>query len=202
MPIFRSNPRLMKKMYTLLVLLAATLSLQAQGVFSNKTTAALQKVIEDYPNRFKNIKGDRLSGNAQAVDYKSRVEIAGATACVITQYSATPKDRYNWSCELFQSADFDKAQSSFRELYNQIRNTIIKMEGERPFILNGKYENPAGEHKSTTVRFEFLPAPDVVQSLKVELTLQHTTDWIVVLTVYDQERHYDLALQQPAPISN
>jgi len=192
----------MKQIYTLTVLLAATLSLQAQGVFSNKTTAALQKVIEDYPNRFKNIKGDRVAGNARAVDYKSRVEIAGATACVLTQYSATPKDRYNWSCELFQSEDFDKAQASFRELYNQIRNTIIKIEGEKPFILNGKYENPNSDNKTTTVRFEFLPAPDAVQALKVELTIQHTTDWKIVLTVYDQERHYDIAMQEPPAVQN
>lgn len=185
----------MKKVYTLLLLIVAGFSLRAQGVFSTKTTAALQKVIEDYPNRFKNIKGDRLTQHAKAVDYKSTVEIAGASACVITQYTATPKDRYSWSCELFQSADFDKAQTSFHDLYNQIRNTIIKIDGEKPFILNGKYENPGEENKTTTVRFEFLPAPDAVQQLKVELTIQHTTDWKIVLTVYDQERHYDLAMQ-------
>jgi len=187
----------MKKIYLLLLLITAGFSLRAQGVFSNKTTAALQKVIEDYPNRFKNIKGDRLTGHEKAVNYKSRVEIAGATACVITQYTATPKDQYSWSCELFASADFDKAQTSFHDLYNQIRNTIIKIEGEKPFILNGKYENPAAENKATKVRFDFLPAPDAVQQLKVELLLEQgaNNEWKIVLAVYDQERYFDLAMQ-------
>ncbi|WP_315818931.1 hypothetical protein [Paraflavitalea speifideaquila] len=135
----------MKKIFLLLWFAACSASLQAQGVFSTKTTAALQKVIEDYPNHFKNIKGDRLSEHTRAVDYKSRVEIAGAVNCIVTQYTATPRDQYSWSCELARSAEFEQAKASFRELYNQISNTIIKIEGEKPFILNGKYEAPVGE---------------------------------------------------------
>lgn len=184
----------MKKIYLLLWLAACSPSLQAQGVFSTKTTAALQKVIEDYPNRFKNIKGDRLSEHTRAVDYKSRVEIAGAVNCIITQYTATPKDRYSWSCELARSLEFEQAKASFHDLYGQISNTIIKIEGEKPFILNGKYEAPAGEKKPTTVRFELLSAPEAVQHLKVELTLQYTTEWKIILTVYDQERQFDVAI--------
>ena len=185
----------MKKIYLLLWLAACSASLQAQGVFSNKTTAALQKVIEDYPNRFKNIKGDRLTAHTRAVDYKSRVEIAGAFNCIVTEYSASPKDQYSWSCELSRSANFEQAKASFHDLYSQISNTIIKIGGEKPFILNGKYEAPAGEKKATTIRFELLSAPEAVHSLKVELTLYHTTEWKVMLVVYDQPQ-YDVAMQQ------
>lgn len=187
----------MKKIYLLLWFAACSASLQAQGVFSTKTTTALQKVIEDYPNRFRNIRGDRLSEHTRAVDYKSRVEIAGAANCIITQYTATPKDQYSWSCELSRSADFEQAKTSFHDLFSQICNTIIKIEGEKPFIINGKYEAPAGEKKATTVRFELLSAPETVQHLKVELTLHHTTEWKIVLVVYDQERQYDVAMQSP-----
>ena len=187
----------MKKVYLLLWFAANSFALHAQGVFSTKTTAALQKVIADYPNRFKNIKGDRVSEHPRAVDYKSRVEIAGAVNCILTQYSTNAKDQYSWTCELFQFAGFEEAKTSYYDLYNQIRNTIIKIEGEKPFILNGKYEAPDGEKKATTVRFEFLPAPDAMQQLKVELILQYTTTWKIVLTVYDQQRQYEVAMKSP-----
>lgn len=183
-----------KKIYLLLWFAVSSASLHAQGVFSTKTTAALQKVIEDYPNRFKNIKGDRLSEHTRATDYKSRIEIAGAVNCIVTQYSATPRDRYSWRCELFRSADFEQAKTSFHDFYNQICNTIIKIEGEKPFILNGKYEVPDGEKKATTVRFGLLPAPGIVQQLKIELTLHYQEGWKVLLVVYDQERQYDIAV--------
>lgn len=183
----------MKKVYTLILFIIVQNALYAQGVFSNKTTAALQKVIEDYPNRFKNIRGERVSEHAQTVEYKSRIEIAGATHCQITENTVATKEQYSWNCQLFTATDFEQARVTYRELFNQIRNTIIKIEGEKPFILNGRYENPEGEKKSTTVRFDFLPAPEIVRQLKVELTLQYTTGWKIILSVYDQERNFDLA---------
>lgn len=187
----------MKKIYLLLWLAACSNSLHAQGVFSTKTTTALQKVIEDYPNRFRNIKGDRLAEHTRAVDYHSRVVIAGAANPVITQYSTSPKEQYAWSCELAKSDSFDKAKATFQSLYNQISNTIIKIEGEKPFILNGRYEVPDAGKKLNAVRFELLAAPEAVQTLKVELTLIYTTEWKIVLAVYDQEKLYDVAMQHP-----
>lgn len=188
----------MKKIYLLLWLAVCSASLQAQGVFSTKTTAALQQVIQDYPNRFKNIKGDRLAEHTRAIDYKSRVEIAGAANSIVTHYTAPPKDQYSWSCELFRSTGFEQAKASFRDIYNQISNTIIKIEGGKPFILNGKYETPVSEKKTTTIRFELLTAPEAVQQLKIELTLRYTTEWKVILMVYDQQRDYDIAINQSA----
>lgn len=193
MIIFPLQIHAMKNLYLLLWLAVCSASLQAQGVFSTKTTAALQKVIQDYPHRFKNIKGDRLAEHTSTVDYKSRVEIAGATNTIITQHTK-PKDQYSWSCELSGSANFEQARTSFQDIYNQISNTIIKIEGEKPFILNGRYEVPTGERKLTVVRFELLSAPAAIQPLKIELVLRHTTEWKVMLVVYDQQRDYDIAI--------
>lgn len=187
----------MKKIYLLLWLAACSISGQAQGVFSTKTTTALQKVIEDYPNRFRNIKGDRLAEHTRAVDYNSRVVIAGAANPVITQYSTSPKEQFAWSCELARSDSFERAKTTFQNLFNQISNTIIKIDGEKPFILNGKYQAPDASKKFHAVRFELLAAPEAVLTLKVELTLQYTTEWKIVLAVYDQEKQYDVAMQQP-----
>lgn len=186
----------MKQIYLLLWFAVCSASLHAQGVFSTKTTTALQKVIEDYPNRFNNIKGDRLAEHTRAVDYKSRVVIAGAASPIITTYAAPPKEQYAWSCELARSDNFDQAKTSFQDLFNQISNTIIKIDGEKPFILNGKFEAPV-DKKATTIRFELLAAPEAVQPLKVELSLRYTTEWKITLSVYDQDRQYDVAMQQP-----
>ena len=65
----------MKSVQILLLFLATTITATAQGVFSNQTNAALQRVIEDYPNRFKNIKGDLLQESNSSGDYQSKVQI-------------------------------------------------------------------------------------------------------------------------------
>lgn len=175
---------------TLLLLLLSFASVTfSQGVFSNQTNAALQKVIGDYPNRFDNIRGNQIQVHSNAVDFNSKVKIPGAVNCVITQFK-TPDPSASWNCDLYGSPDFEKASARFHDLYNQIRNTIIKIEGEKPFILNGQYETPSGEIKATIIRFHFLPASEAIQGLKVELSLQYTSEWTILLTVNDQEKQY------------
>lgn len=183
----------MRNVTLLLLFSILTHAVTAQGVFSNQTNAALTKVIQDYPNHFRNIKGERVSELAQSVSYTSKVQIPGNITCLLTQNTPS-KEAYSWNCELFQSNDFDKAKSRFSELFNQIHNTIIKIEGEKPAILNGKYEVPESDRKYTHIVFHFLPASGFIQKLKVELMLTNEgSNWKIQLNVQEQEAEGALA---------
>ncbi|HUR11825.1 MAG TPA: hypothetical protein VM012_10675 [Flavitalea sp.] len=172
-----------------LILFSLTVHLSySQGVFTNETTAALQKVIQDYPNRFRNIRGALLTTYPETTDYQSIVEIPGAVNAVISQYHASNSERYSWKSTLYNAEEFTDAVQKYNDLFNQIRNTIIKVEGEKPFILNGKYETPTASRKTTTSVFYPFSAGAPLQQLKVELTLQHSvTEWKIVLSVYDND---------------
>ena len=179
----------MKRIITLVIVFTFSLATLSQGVFTNDVNAALQKVIQDYPNNFANLKGAQVSGNPSTRQYHSIVEVPGSLNCILTQYRASKKEYYSWKCIILESAKFEQARNKFTELYNQIGNTIVKIDGEKPFILNGKYETPSDEKKFTSVIFQLLPATAEMQKLKVELSLQHdASDWKVSLTVYDDER--------------
>lgn len=161
----------------------------AQGVFTNQTHSTLQQVISDFPHHFKNIKGERMNADPQTTDYASSVRIPGAINTVITQYSSDANQEiYSWKTLLYESEEFDAVAAKYRELYAQIRNSIIKVEGEKPFILNGTYEVPTEEKRFATSVFYLLPASGDMQRLRVELGMQYyVTEWKVSLTVYDQE---------------
>ncbi len=182
---------LMKVVSTILLLLTINTT-QAQGVFNNKTNSALQKVIEDYPNKFTNIKGELLAENIQTIDFKSKVEIPGVS-CVLTQYSAASnKSVYSWRADIVEEEEFETAKKRFRELYTQIKNTIIKIEGERPLILNGHYQAPTEDRKFNTVFFSLLPGGGELERLRVELSMNHMiTHWKITLTVYEREYRDD-----------
>ena len=182
----------MKSIIILVVGAMLTLTSHSQGVFTNDVNAALQKVIQDYPNHFINIKGALVEGNLRSVQYHSTVEVPGSVNCILTQHSANRKELYSWNCVILESGRFGDAKNKFTELYNQIKNTIVKIDGEKPFILNGKYENPTDDKKFTSVVFQLLPSTGQMQKLKVELTLQQTiNDWKISLAVYDDERRND-----------
>lgn len=185
----------MKNVTNTLLFFFLTQIASAQGVFSNQTNVALQKVIEDFPNHFRNIKGDQLADNNSS-DYKSKVEIPGAILCVISD-NGTGKDMYSWKADLYQTTDFETARKKFSELFNQIHNTIIKIEGEKPVILNGKYEAPNGERKFTSIGFHVLPASGQMRRLRVELSLHESAGaWKISLNVKENDGSTDFASEQ------
>jgi hypothetical protein len=182
----------MKSIATIFVCLGFSTISHAQGVFANKTNAALEKVIQDYPNRFRNIKGEVIVENPQTTEYQSTVEIPGSSSCMVTRYSSKKNDVYSWTCVVFEGEDFTLVKNKYKELFGQIKNTIIKIEGQKPFILNGQYEMPTEAKKFTTVIFELLPAVGEMKKLKVDLTLQYQmAGWKISLSVYDRDRKDD-----------
>ncbi|HSC36637.1 MAG TPA: hypothetical protein VLD19_02150 [Chitinophagaceae bacterium] len=179
----------MKNVVFVFLLAAWYAQAPAQGVFTNQTNGALERVIQDYPNQFKNIKGDLLTSNPREAEYKSVVTIPGSESSVVTQYTGADKHIVSWQAILYSSTDFDKAENKFKSLYGEIKNTIVRLEGERPVILNGKYETPEEGRNTTTVAFDILPSTGPTRQLKVDLALQkNNRRWVVVLSVYDKDR--------------
>jgi hypothetical protein len=165
------------------VLLSATLS--AQGVFSNKTQVILEKVIQDYPNHFYNIKGELISQALQTSRYRSTLQLPGAESTVITVSSGRSSD---WSCVVLETKNFADARERFAAIYGQLSNSIITAGGQKTFILSGQYEAPSEGSKSTSIVFSLLPAVGDMKKVKVELTLrQEQNGWKIQLSVDDKD---------------
>lgn len=167
----------------------AVVAWSQDDVFSNKTNMALEKVVKDFPNRFHNIKGDVIVQHPQATEYKSMIQVPGASSCIITKHVVSNNDSYSWNCNVFANKDFNLAKNKFKEIFDQIENTIIKVDGQKPFIVSGQYRSPFEERKLTTIVFELLPAVGEMKNLKIELDLQYAaTEWKVSLNVYDSNK--------------
>jgi hypothetical protein len=107
---------------------------------------------------------------------------------MIIKQIVSNSDAYSWSCSVSANKDFNLAKNKFKEIFDQIENTIIKVEGQKPFIVSGQYRTPFEERKFTTILFELLPAVGEMQKLKVELTMQYViAEWRVTLNVYDSD---------------
>ena len=180
----------MRSIFITLAFLTNTAMLFAQDdVFSNKTNIALEKVIRDYPNRFHNIKGDLISQHAQVSEYKSTISVPGASYCSIWKYNVANNEMYNWNCTTFNSPNFMQARARFKEIYDQIANTIIKIDGQKPFIVSAQYRTPTELRNTNMISFELLPLVNDMKNLKIDLSLEkEDAIWKVKLSVYDGER--------------
>ena len=175
----------MKTVILAIIVVACSVDLSAQGVFSNATNTALEKVLQDYPNQFKNIKGNVLNQNAQATDFESSVKIPGSISCVISQSNSSAQ-AMSWKAEFFTSSNFSEASTKYTDLYNQIKNTIIKIRGSKPYILSGQYAAPEKSRSYQAVILNMLPAAGELQKIKVEISLEQVgSSWKLQLLIYD-----------------
>src|SRR5450432_1665044 len=131
----------MKNINLLLLIFSFGSSGIAQGVFSNQTNNTLEKVVQDYPSQFKNIKGELVSSRPGLAEYKSTITIPGAVSTTIIQSAVSHKQIVSWQSVLYTGNEFNAAKSRFEELFKQIKNTIIKPEGQKPVIIDGEYSD-------------------------------------------------------------
>src|SRR5690349_24072959 len=177
----------MKSIITIGLLLVFSNFSISQSVFSNQTNVALEKVIQDYPNKFKNIRGQLLINNPQTSDYASNITIPGSLSCIVTEYSSTKKDVVSWRAELFESDKFDEAKKQYKDVFNQIKNTIVKIDGEKSYILNGQFQTPDEKKRYHSTFFTLIPSNGQLQKIKVELAMQYQMPlWKISLTIYDR----------------
>jgi len=170
------------------VLLSVTLT--AQGVFSNKTQSVLEKVIQDYPNHFHNIKGELISQERQTAEYRSTLQLPGSPSCIVVLTGGkgtTSGEGYTWNCIVLDSESFTVARDRFQEIYSQLSNSIITTNAQKTFILSGGYETPDEAKKCTRIVFSLLPGVGDMKRLKVGLLLHQVGDkWRIMLRVNDR----------------
>ncbi|MEP7279021.1 MAG: hypothetical protein ABI813_10285 [Bacteroidota bacterium] len=172
----------------LLFLLYVSAAGSAQGVFSNQTNSTLEKVVKDYPSEFKNIRGELISAGPGSAEYKSTLTIPGAVSTTILQSALAQKQVVRWQSVVFSGNEFDAAKNRFEALFNQIKNTIIKPEGEKAVIVNGLYLSPSADKTVTTIQFDLMPPMGFMQNINIDLVLRNTGHkWNIILSVYDRE---------------
>ena len=175
----------MKTAILAIILVTHSVDSFSQSVFSNATNSALEQVLQDYPNQFRNIKGAMLVDNGRATNYESSVKIPGSVRCFITQSTANAQVT-SWTAEVFASTDYTEASRRYNELFNQIKNTIIKIQGAKPYILNGQLSSPDQGKAYHTSVLSLLPASGEMQKVKVAISLiQQGSTWKLQLAIYD-----------------
>lgn len=165
-----------------------TASLSAQGVFSNKTQVILEKVIQDYPNHFHNIKGELIGQALQAARYRSTLQLPGSASSTVTLFTVSGAEGSDWDCTVLETPDFNAARTRFTEIYDQLSNSIISTVEQRTFILSGQYETPSQDKKYTQVMFSLLPGVGEMKRLHVSLSMREAEQgWVVAIEVTDKE---------------
>jgi hypothetical protein len=179
----------MKKTRLLFLFLFVAFFVSAQVIpVKNSFQTDLARVISDYPNRFKNIKGELLVQNPQTTDYQSLVILKDAEECLLTGYGSSGREIYSWHAQILQTEDFAEADKKFRLLYHHLNKLAVMIHGKR-VVFEGDFEAPSESMKFTSIVFSPNESDGEFKKLKVELLLQaDMLEWTLKVLVYDRER--------------
>ena len=185
----------MRTLFMAVILFSPVLISNAQTTFTNTTSDAIEMVVRDYRNHFKNIRGEQLSQNSVATGYKSTIKVPGTINSSVTIYNSNSEEACSWQAVVIETSDFAAARIKYKEVFDQVKNTIVKVDGQRPVIINGKFDVPTEDKKWSNISFELVPVGPEFQKLQVGLSIQKTSQkWMVVLKVHDTSINEGVAM--------
>ncbi len=154
----------------------------------NSFQTDITRVINDYPNGFKNISGDEIIENPQTIEYDSKISMKDANKCRIIKYSATTKDIFSWEAEMLKTDDFEEASKKFRSLYNSLQHLSVDINGAKA-VFTGDYIQPSESIKFTNIVFNASDKTPDLKNVKISLLLEsEMLDWVIKIQVYEKER--------------
>jgi hypothetical protein len=150
---------------------------------------ALDKVMADYGNRFRNIKGGSVIDNPESSEYESTVKLPGAEECTVVQMRNTKHETAAWQALMLSTDDYEAASKKYRQLYNQLQNIPVHLDdGGRNYIVKGELDKPSDEKKIISTIFNLTPETTLSQKLHIELSMAYELmQWKVRITIYDKE---------------
>jgi hypothetical protein len=155
------------------------------NVANNNISNALEKVIEDFPNNFYNIRGEIISKDVQAVTYTSIINITGADSSVIIQNGNDSDKIYSWTETVFETDNFDKSKIKFHEYFSKIKATAITVENKR-ISFHADYAEPDDTKHFTTILFTANNETSQLKHVVIDLSLQYVlSGWQIIISVYE-----------------
>lgn len=148
----------------------------------------IQKVVEQYPQHYAQIRGEVINKNPQTVEYESTIKPDGVQDATIMEYSALGKEVFTWQSTVLVTEDYEKAAEKYRWLYQQLKGMNIKYVADL-YTLRGPFAEPDESIGFATSVLTPAHPPVPLKKLKVEVQLNYEfPEWKVSLLIYDKER--------------
>ena len=135
----------------------------------------LEKVVADYPQSFKNIRGDIVMEDEEEVRYASLVEFPGVNDCLIST-SLDVKKKVKWEAMVYSSADFNEAAEKYKELHAQLIASDFLITGKTKSKLKGKLILPDKADTFTSTLYRLSPVNNAYRNCGIELELVNILD--------------------------
>ena len=168
-------------------------SAQTKSTFTS-IRPQLEKVINEYPNQFSSIKGNRNQGDPSTIQYASTVEMTGAVESKVIGYPTKTKINWSWEAKLFVTEDMGELQKQYKAYFNDIAGKSFMNKGTSNNInATASYSAPTEDLRLWTNQFRMNDVTGEFSKLVIDLVAEYANfEWIVYLRIYDKEKDEDM----------
>ncbi len=185
----------MKKILSLLIAAAASLSLTAQTSATTAKTPsadalfsdAISKVVLDFTHNFLNIQGNKLPAEADADTYRSKACPPAAIGCRVMRYRSVQDKSASWQAAMYTGESFDEALKAYKKLFGQVKKTTVKgIEGGTfEGTLETVDENVGFASSTLRLKTKDRHYKDMVAEVAITSTY---TNWEVSINIYTKKQ--------------
>jgi hypothetical protein len=169
---------------------------EKSGSEPTSTKLALEKVLIDYPNAFKNICGEVEEEDPSYTVYALKTPFPGAIHSFVKRFNTPNGNVVSFDALMLQTEDFKQAANQYKTLCTSLKRGIIHMGKHRPYILDGKFLPPTEEKRFHETVFALMPTDDMVHRLKVVITLEYVLPhWELRIRLYDKAPDDEMVLE-------
>lgn len=152
----------------------------------------IEKVARDYYAKFYYTKGDKIGETESTVEFRSKVNPAGAQQVKVIQYKGNKND-YSWQAVLLRTEDFDKASAKYKDLYRQLNGSSFAMHDGKTYKIAGFYDTPEESRGFASSLLHLDVKQKDLRRLKIEVALNYNMpEWTVAVYVYEKEEDEDM----------
>lgn len=149
---------------------------------------ALDKIMADYCNQFRNLKGEAIIDNPESSEFTSTVTLPGSEECTIIQMRNTKHETRAFQALMLSTDDFEAASKKYKQLFNQLHNATVRLDnGGMRYTIKGEMDKPSDDKKFSSTLFDVSPNNNFSKNVHIELSLAYELmEWKIRVSVYDK----------------
>jgi len=145
---------MLKNLIFLLLLTLTANSLYAQFyksvLPSPQFTSALEKIVLDFREDYRNIQGTAIEKLGEVEIYQSAVELPGTVDCRITRYNSVVDTSSSWQAIVYTGDEYKEAAKAYQNIFRLVKKSQIKWIDRSSVGFSGEMEAPREEMRFTT----------------------------------------------------
>lgn len=151
---------------------------------SPEFTDALEKIVLDFRQDYKNIQGAHLESQGEMETFESMVKLPGLSDCKILRFHSLQDTTATWQGVVYNGEDYKEAVKAYQNTFRLVKKSQVRWIDRSTIGFEGNLEAPRDDVRFTTSTLVLSLADNRYQNFQAEIELLNTYDgWQVQLNM-------------------